>query len=239
MTKRLFVHIPKNGGMAIRRAARDNALGGAEVLSSNQDRLVSADYYQQMCAVMAKHNQHPGTEHARWRDWSRKLRDEIPAFAVVRNPWSRTVSRYTFMMRSLKERKGWYQAFEEKSFREFLDDRLVWGGTPYFWHRAVLGWYQQKDYVTDKHGVPKCDILRWAHFDEDVRDYFKLTTPLPLRNVSNGDIVDGQIVGRRDYREFYGPEEYDIVAEWYAEDIEFFGFGFEGAATKQLWSGLS
>ena len=31
-------------------------------------------------------------------------------------------------------------------------------------------------------------------------------------------------------------EEYDIVADWYKEDIDFFGFSFDGGATKNIWT---
>lgn len=38
------------------------------------------------------------------------------------------------------------------------------------------------------------------------------------------------------YQDIYTKETIQIVADWYKEDIDFFGFDFDGAATKNTWS---
>lgn len=210
---RLFVHIPKNGGQTIRRG-----LPGRIIVASSGNH-ISPQYTTELHNMMEMHKEHHGNEHARWRDWRKDLRDKYRAFAIVRNPWSRVVSRYTFARRI----KG-YQSGKQ-SFSEFLEERHIYGERPYYWHRPIRGWYQQKDYVTDESGGLRCDVLRFA--TDDVCQYFKLSEPLRVRGVSN---IDG-----KDYRDFYGDEEYDIVADWYQKDIEYFGFTFDGPATKNIW----
>ena len=139
----------------------------------------------------------------------------MQSFAIVRNPYARTVSRFTFA-RVTGDASG------DNTFRCFLEERHKYGGLDYFWHRAIRGWYQQKDYVVDEEGNLRCDVLRLE--SNDIKDY--IGKELRRRNVSNRG---------EDYRDFYGPEEYDIVTDWYKEDIDYFGFDFEGPATKNIW----
>lgn len=220
----LFIHIPKNGGMTVRRG---NIPG---LILAEEHNHVSPEYTEKLHRKMMECNEAMGDEHARWRDWRVDLRENNPAFAVVRNPWDRTVSRYTYMIRCIETRSGRWETYSKCKFGEFLEQRHRWGGQEFFWHRGIRGWFQQKDYVTDEDGNLRCDILR---FGLDLTDY--LGTELPPRNVSNGTKDGSTVVGKKDYRKFYGAEERRIIEEWYAEDIEYFGFTFDGHATKNIW----
>jgi hypothetical protein len=214
----VFIHIPKNGGMTVRLGYKN------QIVEAGPGTHKSEDYARAVKAAMAKHGEHQGLEHARWRD----LRPDLQArrcFAVVRNPWSRVVSRYRFGLNT-----GGYRPYDYTTFKEFLDERHTWGNEPYYWHRAVRGWYPMLDHVTDEQGVLRCDILRTEHLVEDSQAYMGKTLPTRRRNVTRGDPVD--------YRTFYNDDQIQIVAEWYAKDIEFFGFGFSGPATKNIWEGL-
>ncbi|MDN3721441.1 hypothetical protein QW131_25355 [Roseibium salinum] len=84
--KHLFVHIPKNGGMALRDAP---GLQGKLVLA-NRRRLKSRAYADGLMNYMRSRGLHPGYEHARLRDIDRSVRAGTVPFAVVRNPWART-----------------------------------------------------------------------------------------------------------------------------------------------------
>jgi|APSaa5957512535_1039671.scaffolds.fasta_scaffold13481_4 hypothetical protein len=46
----------------------------------------------------------------------------------------------------------------------------------------------------------------------------------------------GTSADSRSYVDFYTEETKRIVAEWYKDDIEFFGFEFTTAATKNIWA---
>lgn len=208
---RLFIHIPKNGGMSVRRG-----MSGRIVLAERRN--LPPDYADRLLQTMSAAGEHHGFEHARWRDVRQDVRKKHQAFAIVRNPWSRCVSRYTFA-KVAGDRSG------DKTFREFLDERHEYGGREFYWHRAIRGWYPQKDYVTDD-GVLRCDVLRLE--SDDVQRYLGLNKPMQRRGVSN--------TKGHDYRTFYGNEEYDIVADWYKDDIEYFGFDFDTPATRHLWT---
>jgi len=211
--KPLFVHIPKTGGMTIRRGIP------GRIITATHGNHISMAYTNALTETMAKAGEHHGYEHARIRDWSKNLRREHPAVAIVRNPWDRVVSRYLFA----KINK---HPSANKTFSEFLLERFKYGGRKYYWHRAIRGWYPQKDYVTDTAGRLVVDCLRFG--STDYMAYFKLDKPLPIRNVSNID--------RSDYRLFYGHAEQQLVAEWYCDDIDFFGFTFDGYATRNIWT---
>jgi len=218
---RLFVHIPKTGGMSIRQAHPPG------VVLAGRGHQISPEYTRAVEAKMRQRGEHHGLEHCPWRYASDAYR-ALPAFAVVRNPWARTASRYYFARQVAQQGKPESVHYDaDMSFDEFLEERLAWGQEPYYWHRAVRGWYQQSLYVTDKTGSLRCDVLRLEHLAEELRAYMGATLPPRRRNVT---------AGGRPYRELYTERQVQIVADWYAEDIEFFGFDFDGAARRNTWT---
>ena len=99
---KLFIHIPKNGGMTIRK------IDGIQnkVMFCSHGNHISMDYTKRLEGKMHSTNDHQGYEHARWRDWSERLRNEHKAFAIVRNPWDRVVSRYLFAKKGNVSRRN-------------------------------------------------------------------------------------------------------------------------------------
>ena len=209
----MFIHIPKTGGMSVRYGARDR------IIVADPRNLVSDDYAERLRVRMSDAGEHHGYQHARWRDWREDLREKHPAFAIVRNPWARVVSRYTFAQIT-GDRDG------RLTFRQFLESSNQYAGLDLYWHRAIRGWYPQTDYVVDNLGRIRCDCLRFG--SDDVHEYLGLPGPLPIRNQSN--------ISNLDYRIYYRqPREVEIVAEIYAKDIDTFGFTFDNGATRNLW----
>lgn len=215
---RLFIHCPKNAGMSVRHAK----LPGVVVAGEGSHK--SPEYTAAVRAQMAKNNEHHGFEHARWRDVCADLQ-ELPAFAIVRNPWARVASRYFFGLQVAKQGKPESKNYTFRNFDEFLEERHRWGDEPYYWHRATRGWYPQLDYVTDETGEIRCTILRCEHLAEDLRAYMNVELPPRRRNVTTET---------RPYQDLYTAAQRDTVAEWYAADIEAFGFTFESAATREV-----
>jgi hypothetical protein len=212
----IFVHIPKNGGMSVRRGCPDLIFG-------QKQNLISQQYCVDFHNTMVQYGYSTGYEHARWRDFNKDLRERNTAFAAVRNPWERTASRYTFAVKcKIESGKG--------SFMDFLNERHVYADKPFFWHRAVWGWYPQKDYVVGEDGKMRCDIIRTEHLTEDLEKY----TGVRYKTRHNISDTGRKMLGITDWRDLYGDEEYDIVADWYKEDIEFFGFDFNSPARNHL-----
>jgi hypothetical protein len=233
--KKLFIHIPKNAGMTIRRS---------DVLMDKihhvhvPEELVSKQYYENLKNKMIQTKFAPpgnptsaqvGIGHCRWRDVNVSLKNSMDCFAVIRNPWSRTVSRYFFAKKLIEvEKKDPVGRYAIDSFESFLEERFKWGDQDFFWHRAVAGWYQQKDYVVDENDNLKCDILRFEKLNPDTCLYFKVPQMTGPRNVTG--------LNKENYQSLYTPKTIQIIADWYKEDIEYFGFDFDTSATKNYWN---
>jgi hypothetical protein len=168
----------------------------------------------------------PGYEHARLRDVDLSVRKATRAFAIVRNPWSRTVSRFKFALQT-RAYAGAKPDFSVSEFEAFLEERHQWAHEPYFWHRAVAGWYPQQDYVLDEQGNIAADILRQEHLSAEMQTYLGFESELKRRNIST--------TSRANYRDLYTDRTIGIVADWYAADIDRFGFDFDTPATRNVY----
>jgi hypothetical protein len=221
--KRIFIHIPKNAGMTIRRSPQlaDKIIpAGPKIHKSEQ-------YSQSVLTHMNSIGDHHGFEHARWRDLNPGIRSGYDSFAVIRNPWDRVVSRYFFAKKVIEvEKKEPVGKHKIDSFEQFLEERFEWGNQKYMWHRAIRGWYPAYDYVTDKEGNLKCDMMRFENLNEDLCAYFKIPEMSRARNVTGLN---------EDYKAIYTPKTIQIIADWYQKDIETWGFDFDSGAQKNYW----
>ncbi len=222
LAKWLFIHIPKNAGTAVAKHPElKNRLVRAEPSFH-----VRRAYTRDLLAVMEAAGEHHGFQHARWRDIRPDVHQKLRAVAVIRNPWARTVSRYRFAQTISKNSDAPLNQ-APASFEAFLEERHIYGNLPFYWHRAVRGWYPQTDYVTDEHGTLQADILRHEHLSDEASQYFGLKTPLRRRNVSTEGTAN-------DYASYYTPKTIQIVADWYEKDIAFFGFDFDTPAQARF-----
>lgn len=221
--RKLFIHIPKNAGMTIRKS---NLLAH-KIIPAGAPNHKNATYTRAVRDKMNSLGDHHGYEHARWIDLSDTAK-QIPAFAVVRNPWDRVVSRYFFAKKVIEvEKKAPADYADVSSFEAFLEERHKWGAEQYMWHRAVRGWYSAFDYVTDEFGNIKCDILRFENLEEDLCKYFNLKEMSRPRNVT--------ALNPGSYKDIYTKETIQIVADWYLEDIETWGYDFDSGPSKNTF----
>lgn len=218
---KLFIHIPKNAGMTIRRSPMLNN----RIMLAGSNIHKSPEYSKAVLDKMNSLGDHHGFEHARWRDVHPSVRDRNNAFAVVRNPWDRVVSRYFFAKKVIEvEKKVNPDYADVSSFEAFLEERHKWGGEEYMWHRAVRGWYPAFDHVSDDRGIVRCDIIRFENLDVDLCKYFNLTSMSKARNVT--------AINKGTYRDVYTPETIQIVADWYKKDIDHWGYDFDSGPTR-------
>ena len=223
--KKIFVHIPKNAGMTIRHSPflKD------KIIVNTAQTHKSREYTQQLLDKMAITGDHHGIEHARWRDLNPTYTSSYRAFAVVRNPWDRVVSRYFFAKKVIEVEKKMDPSYADvSSFDAFLEERHQWGNESFMWHRAVRGWYPAFDHVSDEQGNVKCDILRFEHLNEDLMAYFKIPQMSRARNVT--------ALNPGNYLDLYTKETKQIVADWYAKDIEYWGYEFGYGPTQNCWA---
>jgi hypothetical protein len=197
-----FIHIPKNGGNSVRAALRKRG-----------DVSMSRPY------------------HYRHKDIADEVGRNLQFFCIIRNPWSRTASRYVFARQNAREwatddpRK---QYIEKAGFENFVRDQEVFDipehpGQP--WMGPMNSWFNQLEWIRNEDNEVVCDCLRLENLQEDISTYFGNFIALPRANVTKE---------RYDYRQMYTDELIDLVARTFEEDVSHFGFTFESGATKNI-----
>lgn len=220
--RKFLIHAPKCAGMCLRHSPLD-----FDIATANHH--ISPEYTKRLHEKMKRLGDHHGDEHARLRDIRADLRQSRQFFAVARNPWDRVVSRYFFAYKVIYIEKKVPESYANvSSFEAFLEERHKWGGQEFMWHRAVRNWYPVLEHVKDETGHVPVDMLRFEAFDEDVGAYFGLKEPLRPRNVT--------AVNKGTYKDIYTPETIQIVADWYKDDVEYFGYDFDTGPTRNYWA---
>src|SRR5262245_16431063 len=124
-----FIHIPKNAGEAVRDA-----------LYFQRDISLSSPFHFRYIDIVGKAGRH------------------ICYFAVIRNPWSRTASRYQF---ALQNASRWAPQdprrvyIEKATFSDFVRDRRIFEipehpGMP--WMGPMSSWFDQLEWIRNLDG---------------------------------------------------------------------------------------
>lgn len=195
--KYIFIHIPKNAGTSVE-------------MSLKRYNLVDEDFPQNV-------NVHHDSV-------DKKIANSYYTFAIKRNPWERFISIWSFWtINSENSPRGnaISPGYRNISFQKFTRElpkienkvkeefRL---GMVHFMQQTELN--QLPSYVT---------VDMWIEFSNLQEDFNivcdKIGIPqqeLPHKNKSN----------HKHYTEYYDDETREIVAERYAQDIEYFGYEF-------------
>jgi hypothetical protein len=198
-----FIHIPKNAGESVRDA-----------LFLQRDVSLSNPY------------------HYRYVDIADDVGRHLHFFAVIRNPWSRTASRYQFGRQNAARwpdddpRRTF---IERASFADFVREHRILPnpdhpGQP--WMGPLSAWLNQLEWIRDQTGAVACECLRFEHLEVDLPAYLNRALNIRQRNVTRS---------KYDYRSMYTDELVDIVANLFRQDIEHFGFTFESSAARNVF----
>ncbi len=197
-----FIHIPKNGGTSVRAA-----------LERRGDVSLGEPF------------------HSRYIDVVEQVGQDLKYFCVIRNPWSRTASRYVFAKQNAKRWKRndpRKRYIERATFDDYVKDQLIFEipehpGKP--WMGPMNSWFNQLEWITDKHGEVRCDCIRLERLERDLELYFGEHIQVPRENITKD---------RYTYRDMYNDKMIALIGETFARDIEYFGFEFEGTATRNI-----
>ena len=203
--KAIFIHIPKTAGVTLANATTTSIKFEDSTFGWWDSR---KKLWKQHCSI-----------------WQLKEIYKIPIddyykFTVVRNPWDRAVSGYTWWTTS---KNPIFRNVKSKSLKDYL---LVQNGFEKFNHlnNKATGrgdhFNTQYSFVEINGDCQMDYIIKFENLQEDFNIVCdKIGIPqqkLPHKNKTK----------HKHYTEYYDEETKSIVAEKYAKDIEYFGYKF-------------
>ena len=171
--------------------------------------------------------------HYRYVDIADSVGRDLKYFCIVRNPWARTASRYMF---GIQNAQIWPDGDPRKeyianaTFEQYVKDQRILPIPEHPdqpWMGPLSSWFNQLDWIRDEDGRVACDCMRLERLSDDLSLYLDRQIEIPRKNVTNQ---------RYSYRDLYTDELIQLVADLFAEDIEHFGFDFEGGATRNVFA---
>ena len=214
--KWFFIHIPKNGGTAV------------TIRYTRNENLHQEDGIQkEHVSLNEKHNT---TDF--FIDRFPKFKDYTP-ICLVRNPWDRCLSYYTFHLKICLKDENF-----NKEFSRYIHPRLTREGFKGAWMPG--GFWRDEDNMQsaiDNHpGRLYKDNWPQSRWLNENSKFFKLETQLeemydfmkiPIkRNAKFPDESNWNSTKHHEYRLYYDEELKNEIGELYKEDIEKFGYTF-------------
>tara|TARA_B100000902_G_scaffold225937_1_gene214509 strand:+ start:5769 stop:6416 length:648 start_codon:yes stop_codon:yes gene_type:complete len=206
--KYIFFHLPKNAGVSVSKMliGEENSLKIKKLSSFFFRKLFKTkdNYYFSLKEKKIKFfNSHlPCYEFE--EIIGERVFSEYLKFAVIRNPWSRMVSRYSYS-------KKIDNYFKDFSFNEFVDYDL----------KNNMHIINQYEFCTDKNNNFCLDkIIKFENINEDFNEisqkFFNKKNMLSHLNRST----------YTDYKEYYDNTTKDKIYKYNKRDIEFFEYEF-------------
>lgn len=199
----VFIHIPKTGGMSVKRALEKKVSGPL---------VLRAVHLCRRFGLNPPFGPYPPGYHyhAKAKDiaavMGQQTFDRLFSFAFVRNPYSWQVSSYNYMLKTDRRRTRAFMR-ELGSFEKYLE-----------W-RCTRGRKLQKDHVCDNHGRIMISFVgHYERFELDFQEACRRMglgpMELPWLNRSNQDA----------YEHYYTERTRRMVRETFAEDFALFGY---------------
>ena len=193
--KFIFLHIPKCGGTSV-----ESTFGAWS--NNHSENYFYLGNNRQHCLLNEILDEHPECSN-------------YFKFAFIRNPFSRIVSEYNYILSNFKKLKN-------LSFKEFiLNLEYYFKNFAYEYHSLSLC-----DYLVNKEGEIVVDFVgRLENFQDDFNKVCdninmpNLTLPHAMKSSNNSN--------KKHYTEYYNDETREIVAQQYAKDIEYFDYQFQ------------
>ena len=158
--------------------------------------------------------EHKTARHKR-REVGEVLWDNKFTFAFIRNPWDRSVSHYFYLRQTGQD----HLEEQDISFENWV--RLVFGEQDPRYRSKPLHFAPQTEWVSDERGNLMVDFIGYfERFEEDFQEvcrHIGVQKKLPHKNKSS----------RGDYRAYYTDETAQIISDYFASDIERFGYHFD------------
>ncbi len=212
--KVLFVHIPKCAGVSM-----------AEALSAQAEILRIGPHGK--CVDI-------------FGEGGQLKREACLSFSFVRNPWDRLVSTFFYMMKGGRaeidrQRRDRYLQKYNGDFRSFVRDIENWFSiqeeNSIYPDKFIPHFRPQHEYVCDANGKVMVDFI--GRVEDITLDFGKLCDLLSLSDIR---LKRSNKSSHRAYQKYYDNETRNLVAKYYAKDIELFSYAFE--PPRSLFAGL-
>ena len=212
--KFIFFHVAKVAGMSIRETLK-SYVQEPEKFKIRRPPKTLGDKSNPLYEMWESFLLHVKAKDAK-QELSEEVYNNFYKFAFVRNPWDWQISMYHFILRETSHVK--HQLVKSMtSFDEYLD-WVANTKNPYPKGATKL----QKDMLTNNKNQLIVDFVgRYETLAQDfqhVCDIINIKASLPSLNRTI----------HRDYKSYYNERTRKIVAECFKEDIELFGYTFEG-----------
>jgi hypothetical protein len=150
-------------------------------------------------------------------------------FTFVRNPWDRLVSAFFFLKNGglTASDKRW----SNKNLSAYPDfDAFVRNGIQQKNIRSFAHFRPQCDFICLKRKQPGVDFI--GYFENLRADFAHVAQRLNL----NSTLLEFNRTPyrKKDYREYYTDETRQIVARFYADDIEMLGYSFDNSTLPAM-----
>ena len=204
--KLIFFHIPKNAGTSVSSLLLKNeSFYYPWVILSKILRKIKKtdnfffDNFQKKIYLFTSHE----TVRTIERKISSEIYDNFFKFAVVRNPYSRFVSRYNYMKST--------NTLKELSFPEFLKKHV----------ELSLIADQQYRFLLNKNGkIGVNKIIKFENINEEMTEFSK------ANNLKLSKFKKLNISTTENYKDYYDTDTKKIVEDFCKEDLEFFNYSF-------------
>lgn len=204
----LFIHVPKTGGSSICQLLRDAAGPPPDYdLSGRAEHPLAPDVRPWDFDMDRRQPlaHHWSAEAVRLAVGDERFGSYFK-FAVVRNPWDRLVSYFEYGRQRGSAAETNASSFDAWAKERKLVPRLL-------------------PYIRGADGRSAMDqIIRFEHFARDTQQAFRHIGV----DLDPGAIPHLKKTTRTDYRDYYSPELIEMVYEHARDDIEAFGYTFDG-----------
>lgn len=195
--KHIFIHIPKNAGTSITHWLVDE-LDGIET---------SGPVYSIPEEQKEKYKLHQNEKHRTLSQYPNY--EDYYSWAIVKNPFDRFVSMY-----------HWTQRFKKRYRNITWEDWLKISVSDKREEAFEFFRNSQCQFISDYSGEEISKIIRFENLQEGLKEIAnKLDIPLILPHENKST--------RKPYQEYYDKKSIDVVANLFADDIEYFGYTYD------------
>ena len=162
---------------------------------------------------------------------SEKLFDKLFKFCFVRNPWDRMVSVYHFLKTHASDDDEELKCLTFKKFIKEIPAKIGRVGKDKFFtdfdeFTSLVMYIPQVDYVFNSEEEKVVDFVgRYENIKNDFTHIYK-----KIYDTNPGNMMDTKYntTKHKHYSSYYTKKLKNIIGETYKEDIEKFGYSFEG-----------